>query len=318
MPRCRHLPYCLRLLLLIPVFSATLLVSWLHFPTRALAHEPPELHWLVWHFPPTFLLEDNSAAGWGDRAMALINADLPAVSISQRRINFARGLREFTIDPYLCNIALLKSPEREAFITFSETAFVLYNYHAIIRQDQSAAVRPYMVENQLDLFALLQNSNLRLGLLNERSYSPALDALLARTHFPEGQLTKVSGDNTELLMRMLWAKRVDITLATPIESYYFAAKNALAENQIIALPVKGADLLISGHVGCANSEAGRALIANINPIVLQHRSTTLMDYMAQWLPDSMRDQYIADAQNFFLALEKSNAGARPDEDRHGQ
>lgn len=290
-----------------PQWSPVLcILSVLLMPDAIIADaSPAAMQWLVMHFPPIYIRGDSGATGWGDETIRLLNNAIPDASISYREINIARGMREMHASPDLCSASLYKSAEREAFITFSEPVYWLYSNHALVNQGARDLIAPFLIDGALDLQQLIEKAPARLAVINERSYGPSLDQQLARIAFGPGQRTDVAGGNTELLMRMLWAGRVDLVLGNPVEHYYFSQLYDLDMDKVLVLPLHGEAPYTLGYIGCSKSPQGDALVAAFNPWILKHRQETIPGFIARWLPESMRAGYLQATRDFFRNLPES-------------
>ena len=96
-----------------------------------------EISWLKAHFPPFTILKGKYAnTGMTDRFQTLIEDNLPEYThkTNVTPMNYKRILANLKQGKHVCSPALLKTPEREKFIAYSESFHAVYPPGLIIKK----------------------------------------------------------------------------------------------------------------------------------------------------------------------------------------
>jgi len=175
----------------------------------------------------------------------------------------------------VCNPLLLKTPEREVFLTYSNKmkpayAHVLVSEHPIDHP-----------ENGLSLRKFLQNEDHILIVQSKRSYGPSLDKIINQAI----SLGRVEPKQyaTAQLFKMLEYKR-NIHFLDIENSVTYYRKTHENDDDLYYIPIQEDRLDRFGYVACTNSSAGRILMQKINA-VLKHKAASpeLRRILESWM-----------------------------------
>lgn len=109
--------------------------------------------------------------------------------------------------PNFCAIGLFKTPEREAFATFSNAYY--RDRRLVIVSSRSASAH---LRAKASFAQLLQDHDLEIGLLDSLSYGSLVDDMLKA----RGGVRRIEG-KIEQVFKMVAAGRIDYTIASPEE-----------------------------------------------------------------------------------------------------
>lgn len=281
-----------------PVLTIVLAVSSL-FGVPCTSYAKDTLTWLLRDMPPvTIFSGPDEGKGAIDQLLPLLTARMPEYEHQLMRVNRARGMQMFREASFACDPTLLWTPERAKIITFSIPTYAVRSNGLIIQRHGSEKFAPFMDGKSIDLTALLESKSIRLGIVAERSYGPAIDPILKSV--PKDELNLHYGnDAIGSLLQMERMGRLDALISYWPEARYQAQQQGMADQDLMFLPVKGAPKYQFTHIGCSNTPQGRQAIDIINREMRVLRKTRLIDLYAQWLPSPQREEYLQDAKAFF-------------------
>lgn len=284
---------------------ACLLLSTLAAPQ---AHARERLLWLVRDLPP-FTIFEGAAKGQGvvDQMLPMLIAQMPEYDHSVVRVNRARGIQMLQEPSFTCDPTLLWTPERAAYVTFSKPLLGVMSSGLVVRKQDKALLAPYLEQHQVDLAPLLAHSQLKLGIVAQRSYSAQVDDILRG--LPEQALSRHYGtEATASLLQMQQLGRLQIVLGYWPEIRYLIQQQGGAAEDYDFYPIKGVKQYQFLRVGCSNTDLGRQAIARIDKLLPALRRDTLPGLYARWLEPELQSSYLHQAREFF---ESSAADAPP-------
>nr|CRH06398.1 Conserved exported protein of unknown function [Candidatus Magnetococcus massalia] len=266
------------------------------------AQEPQSVVWLHPDFEPVFIMQGpQKGQGVGDQVVQLVREQLPQYHHITEVANFKRIIATIGSNQRrACCLTLLKNPEREKKIAFSEP-YMLSPQNAIItlKSKLSALARYTDSQGRVSLTALMRAPEWTLGFAQGRSYSSEIDTLLQREMHDDNSIHTSRTDIFEGLMRMLQYGRIDFTLAYGYEAYYMAQKLGFA-NQMVSLPIQEAPPYSAVYVGCPDTPWGHGILDAVNGVMRQFRlSSRLLSIYKPWLDASAWQRYQQDVRRFF-------------------
>lgn len=130
--------------------------------------------------------------------------------------------------PNYCAIGLFKTPEREAYAQYSNAYYRDRRFVIVASRSAAAELR-----NKASFAQLLQDTRLKIGLLDSLSYGSQIDDMLKAS----GAVIRIEG-KIEQVFKMVAAGRIDYTIASPEEVDPIMAMAAVtpAEVEIINYP----------------------------------------------------------------------------------
>ena len=260
------------------------------------------LFWLVRDLPPFTIFEGpEKGRGVIDQLLPLLIGQMPEYDHSIVRVNRARGIQMLQ-DPktFTCDPTLLWTPERAEYVRFSLPSVGVLSGGLVLRKDSEALVTPYLHDQEVDLHGLLSKTTLQLGIVAGRSYGTQIDAILQQ--LPDTALSRHYGnDATANLLQMQQLGRLQLVLGYWPEVRYLVQQQggSLADYQFY--PVQGVSRYQFLHVGCSNSELGRAAIAHIDRLLPTLRRDVLPGLYARWLSPALQEDYLEQSKRFFEA-----------------
>lgn len=286
---CRSLA-CLRL-------SAWLMITGLcAFPLSSQAKDT--LTWLMRDMPPvTIAAGPYQGQGAIDRMMPLLIARMPQYDHTLMQVNRARGLQMLNEPGFTCDPTLLWTAARAKTILFSIPTYVVFSNGLIVRKEQMPQIAPFVSDGQVDLRTLLASQTFKLGIVAERSYGTVIDEILSKA--PADELKQHYGNSAiGSMLQMERLGRLQAMLAYWPEARYQALQQGIDESELTFLPIKDVPKYQYTHIGCSNTEQGRAAMVVINREMRELRES-LKSLYAEWLDPVRRAEYLQDSAGFF-------------------
>ncbi|MNG87945.1 hypothetical protein D3C81_527980 [compost metagenome] len=264
------------------------------------AHAKERILWLVRDLPP-FTIFEGTERGQGviDRLLPLLIEQMPEYEHSIVRVNRARGIQMLQ-DPnsFTCDPTLLWTPERAKFVRFSVPSLGVMSSGLVVRKDGQAMLAPFLDGQQVDLQGLLSKTQLKLGIVAERSYSSQVDDILRQ--LPDTTFSRHYGNEaTASLLQMQQLGRLQLVLGYWHEVRYLVQQQGGSLQDYLFHPIQGVSRYQFFHVGCSDSPLGREAILHINQLLPALRRDTLPGLYARWLDPDLRDDYLEHSRRFF-------------------
>jgi len=258
------------------------------------------LLWLVRDLPP-FTIFEGAEKGQGvvDQMLPLLIEQMPEYDHAIVRVNRARGIQmlqdrsSFTCDP-----TLLWTAERAKFVHFSVPTLGVMSGGLVVRKQGEALLAPFLEGQQVDLKGLLDSTQLKLGIVAERSYSTQIDDILRQ--LPDSVFSRHYGnDATASLLQMQQLGRLQLVLGYWPEVRYLIQQQGGSLDDYRFHPIQGVNRYQFLHVGCSDSPLGREAIAHIDQLLPALRQDTLPALYARWLDPELRGDYLQQSKQFF-------------------
>ncbi|MGF6392627.1 TIGR02285 family protein [Pseudomonas plecoglossicida] len=277
-------------------FFCGLLLAMACIPVQA----KERLLWLVRDLPPFTIFEgDEKGQGVVDQMLPLLIEQMPEYDHAIVRVNRARGIQmlqdrsSFTCDP-----TLLWTQERAKFVHFSVPTLGVMSGGLVVRKQGEALLAPYLDGQQVDLKALLTSTQLKLGIVAERSYSTQIDDILRQ--LPDSVFSRHYGnDATASLLEMQQLGRLQLVLGYWPEMRYLIRQQGGSLDDYRFHPIQGVNRYQFLHVGCSDSPLGREAIAHIDQLLPALRRDRLPALYARWLEPELRGDYLEQSRQFF-------------------
>lgn len=260
----------------------------------ALAEEPV-VHWFHPDFPPYFIqygpLKDKGSA---DQIEAFLRQELGGYRHLQVKANAARRQEEFKSRTLACTSAVLRSPEREAYMVFSEAFTEILPNGLVSLRRRQAELEPFLnAAGELDLAALLAARSFHLSVAAGRSFGPAIDQVLASAQ-ARGQLSVSNASDmfASGMLQLQHDQKVGGVLGYALELSWAVRRFDLPYEDFRFTPIAGAGGLSPAYLGCSRSAEGERLVARVNALIRSGRlrEVATRAYM-EWLPPDARHYY---------------------------
>jgi uncharacterized protein (TIGR02285 family) len=252
---------------------------------RVLAEEPPTLNWHRMQFAPTFILTGEARdQGFGDVLLRALAAKLPQYQHQFILAPLERVLERTGEGQELaCAGALLRTPEREARMYFSDPFLTMPPNGAVIRANDRSRFEPFMKNGRLSLTQVLQTETFAIGITRNRSYGSGINALLA-LHAGQSSVVEKRGQSAgAVTLSDLSAQQgIDLVIAYPLEAAYWL-KTSHSPVPLYFLPVAEAPDAEEPRIACSRTPQGEQAIAAINVLLAdpEFRQSYLHAY-ADW------------------------------------
>ena len=248
--------------------------------------------WLGAEFPPMAMSQGPHAhQGYINALFSYLQQALPQHNFSEQMVPWSRAMHMAEQGGPYCLIAALQTPEREAFLRFSEPYGYFMPLGVVIHQAQLRQLAPYLNSaGQVELERLLGNRHIRPGIASGRSYGEKIDNLLQKASAAEdSQLAKVhQGESTRALFAMLEHRRIDYSFGYPTEIVYFSGNH----QQLRFYPIAGNEHLLPGRFSCTHSPLTDQVFADINALMARNaHQQVFQQHYERWLPDYLRPHY---------------------------
>jgi len=266
------------------------------------AQAKERLLWLVRDLPP-FTIFEGAEKGQGviDQMLPLLIQQMPEYDHAIVRVNRARGIQMLQ-DPnsFTCDPTLLWTPERAKFVHFSEPTLGVMSGGLVIHKQGEARLAPFLDGQQIDLKGLLSATQLKLGIVAERSYSTQIDDILRQ--LPDTVFNRHYGnDATASLLQMQRLGRLQLVLGYWPEVRYLIQQQGGSLDEYQFHPIQGVIRYQFLHVGCSDSPLGREAVAHIDQLLPALRQRTLPALYARWLDPELQADYLEQSKHFFEA-----------------
>ena len=271
----------------------------LFFPSPSLAAD--SITWMEVNMPP-YMIQSGpfQGQGYGNQVQRLIQAQLPEYTHHRLQTNVIRHFDMFRQGDKVCSIGLYRTPEREAFLTFSIPSLLTMPPVLIVRADK---LQQFGLVNNCSLAQILQNEKFRLGFSKDRSYGKQLDMEL-RKYSKRDNFTLFTGQELgENYYKMLMLDRIDGLLGLPEEALYRAEQMGIRD-QIATLMLQENQHNYDQWycaIACPKNQWGQAVIDKINTVLLRIRpNPAYRQAYERWLDKNSLQHYRKVYDDVFL------------------
>lgn len=278
-------------------------------PAWAQSPPPSEITWGMSPWPGLVNVQDGQPhSGIILDLLQQITQRLPEYRHRYSLANLTRGLDQVKREPLSCFLPTFRTAERDQLGHYV-SLFVAMPHQLLIRNEDRQRIAGDQPE--VSLQRLLRDHNLRGGLIQDRSYGPALDPLLqARSAQP--QLLRIQTSNAgNNLFEMLERGRVDYLLEYA-EVIQFVQRQRPNTLNVTLLPLKEASTPFVSGIYCSRNAAGAALIRRIDQIA---RQPDVIAYFVAaqhaYVPPDTVKHYQAWLDQFFTERPQKNLTSLP-------
>lgn len=226
------------------------------------------ISWVLLNFPPMMKLEidregeieiSHAKGPMADLQKELVKA-LPQYKHHYKVVTYPRAQKLFESQGGYCTIMFLENPERAEYLYFGENIATATPPGLVINKKNEAILKLTGSNRLVDLEQLLKTQNFQLGIVNGRSFSKRIDAVLTETKKPVFKMVIYEAMGS--LFKMLLANRVDGVLA-----YYMEVAEEQARNPDAAdlrfYQLKEDHKTISLPISCEKSPWGKKTLSQI-------------------------------------------------------
>lgn len=235
------------------------------FFNQSYAKEP--LTWMVLDWPPWFMLQEETGMGQFNHILKEAQEGLPQYDHINEEMNWSRFWYEVE-NNNMCYVFGVKSSKREDLVYFSKPhAIILPNAIIMKKEDIEKLGNPATYS----ISALMQDSRFNGLIEKKRSFTQPIDTVLS-THKGESNLTRVE-KNSESLIKMLIAGRIDYTIEYPIVASYHTKKQKIDTDTLGSIPISEMAPFSYVYMACTKNEWGNTIIDEWNEILRRLKST---------------------------------------------
>lgn len=232
------------------------------------------MDWFIRDWPPVNILQGpQQGQGAYDVMLNRLIAALPQYDHRLHISTLTMRQQMMQQQKSHCLFGLLKTPQRQTFLQFSEPVAVIPNLQLVARADHPLW-RQLQGQSAVDLNWLFGQTS-RGMVEQQRTYPPQIAEHLA-------ELLQVSAADTQLV-QMLKANRADYVLEYADRMHYLAQD--FPEIQLKALPLSGLPAVTEVYVACSINERAKAQIKAVNQALVglrhdpQYRAA-LLDWLS--------------------------------------
>lgn len=278
------------------LWLVSMLMPWHHAFAEESDNSPAQTDviWARTDFPPFFIVRgDYGNQGISDNLIKTFSARISGYRHSTAEMTLGRMLDNAKKGIPTCHVALLKTPEREQFIDYSEPVMISYANGIITSAD--GLKRLGMDQDQVqyvDLGSLI-GKKISISVHQGRSYSPVIDAaIVSQRDNPDSIFQfKAGHQEQERLIKQVLANRLDGFIARP-EEVYFRKFSSNEPSPLYLVGIEGQALVSKGYVGCTKGDWNDRLLEQLNHLITlpDVREDIHRDHM-KWLPDNLARHY---------------------------
>ncbi|WP_047249614.1 TIGR02285 family protein [Chromobacterium subtsugae] len=252
--------------------------------------------WVLSDWPPNFIVrEGKPTIGQNDVYLRLIIERWPQVQHRFVVMSTARSILELQNKTRLCRPNLIPTPERQRFAYFTLTHMQL-PLQLIIRRDL-AAKAPLNAKGEVELARLIRQPGLRGIVAAGRSYTAAIDSVLAAAKTGSNIRALQNLPANEGLFKLLALGRADYTLDYEPNLEYHNRHNR--DQTLAGLPIAGAALIPVG-IACPRTEWGLQAIRKIDALLAQAvADPAYRAAQASWASPASLQRYKAGLDRFY-------------------
>lgn len=248
--------------------------------------------WVGTDFPPMAMSQGTHAhEGYIDMLFKHLQASMPQHAFQEEIVPWSRAMAMVQRGGPYCMISAFQTPERDAFLRFTEPYGYLYPIGVVIRAADKARFAAHLSKDgNFVLDGALQQPQVVMGVASSRSYGPKIDVLLkpliARAAPNVHQ--SFQDESTKFLLAMLASQRFDFMLAYPSEVEFYGGPS----HALHFYPIEGNNELLPGRFSCTKSAETDRVFAEVSQQVREKKThATFMAAYERWLPQYLRKSY---------------------------
>jgi len=230
-----------------------------------------EITWILTDRPPLFILRDGAAPtsakdlgdGLSDRRLKALIAAMPGYVHRFKVLNVGRTWLEMGSGAHVCISSSLRNPERDKVAYFTPFDMV-EGLHLVIRADKRQLVSGG--QPSVSLASLVRRKDVRGALTAQRSYTMAVDEILAKAQPPIPRVSTVSGTQ---FLGMLAFDRMDYTIEYPavVEDQLKRVAQPAPQQRIEVLRIDEVPSTVQTYAACTRDAWGERTIRDIDAAV---------------------------------------------------
>ena len=237
--------------------------------------------WQTIHVPPSSIRSGPlEGKGFAQLILKQITANMPEYEHTYPVTTLARTAEDIKAGKNVCHPTLLQNADRKNWMTFSQASLFNPNNQLIMTQSLATKVG----ENPVILEQLNQQADLLYAIIRQRAYGEIIDHYLGE-YVDREQRLMITSDNLSNVFRLVAIGKVDVTIAFPFEYYYFTENKPEYRQNLALRPIANQPQFIVGHVACAKTPWGEAVIERVDRVLNKLKPTVAYKKaMTKWWP----------------------------------
>ena len=230
----------------------------------------------------------------------MITDELTEYHHERQMTTLARALEDMKQHKNVCHPSLYITPERREFVYFAHPNMISPANRLVTTESNQ---NRFSITEPVNLNEVLLNTNMTFALVQGRHYGTAINSLIDNPRMgSQDRAITISTERLDTLFSLVANQRVNATFSYPFELGFFKKQLPIKEDRMISLQVAGIDPYVVGSIGCAKTPWGKAVIENINRVVLKIRDKPeYLKALTTWWEDELLDQRFQEFyQNTFL------------------
>ena len=224
------------------------------------------INWYHSNSPPFVILRGlEQGKGTIDMIIAFYQKRMPEYNHRDLMSNLPRFVYNVKNREKWCHAWMLKTPEREKFLYYSDPVSLVLPNHLIIKKEKFSAIDNKQIVSLENIF---KKSKLKGRLIRSRSYGKKIDLLI--NQYKNSSNIKLVTQKEKQILEMLLLNRIDYTITYPVTAEYWAYQ-LNANEKLLIIPIEETQAVNKGYISCAKTAWGQKVIQRINQIVQKEK-----------------------------------------------
>ncbi len=261
--------------------------------------------WAVTNSPPVHILEGPyQYQGMSDFFLKIFEREgLKEYRHEIEKMSIARMWSEIKNGKNLCSVSSLKTEERGNLAYFTKWQAIVPTVSIIVKSTRRQKL--FSDNKFISLKKLLTQNKLKLGIVNSRTYSPAIDKML-ENYKTSKNIVKINGSETSgRLHKMMMLDRIDYIIEYPWSAKYTAL--IAQQGEIASIPIEENPLRYSkAQIACTKNKWGKTIIEKLDVYLAKVVPTIrLRNSIERWLDNKSIPMFREEYEKVFgLSAEK--------------
>lgn len=214
--------------------------------------------------------------------------------------NVARALNEMKEEKNVVMTTLLKTPERDKYMLYSDIPIYLVFPNGLVvrKADREKIISPFLLpDGTVNIEAVIPSRKFTIGISKGRSYFGILDEMVRK--YPASFYERATAEQSLGMLKMLNSHRIDATFLLPPEIIMVPRKEVSAEN-FLFFPVSGMAPYMEVYVTVPDNSWGKTVMQKIGSLIKEKGGISLfLDYYMSLLDEDTRIQYRNVAKKYY-------------------
>ena len=244
--------------------------------------------WPYFSFPPYVIVSGGDPTGISIDIQRYLHQGMP--EYDHRRVSspIVRSMLSAKHGETYCFTGLLKTPEREEFLVYSEPCRVSPPLMIVARK---GALDGLKEKGGIKLVRLMNDDRYVLGVIKEMSYGAIIDGIIKGHGNQRNVLTVFASNTISMEISLLLNQRIDYSIIVPMQAKYETDRMGVT-GQLEFIPILENLEYFKGFIACTRNEVGKKAIEKINRILRKKTPTDeYFNLFTPWINDSMLPEF---------------------------